>query len=205
MPEIGLTPLVIYLIIMIGGAVFLFIMFILGGFGDVSFEGGDVGGHFDMGHEIHAEAGGSESVNLSPLSPTILAFAITAFGSFGLIFTSAVPKLEGWLVGIIAMVGAVITAGAVFYVLLNFLGKAQASSIHKSTELVGKIAEVTVRIPKGGTGTIDYHIRGQVSTSSAKAPEDIPQGETVRIKKVVGNIMYVERDLKKDNDDEKDK
>ena len=209
-----IDAMLVYLLVMIGGAAFLFIMFLLGGFGDTSFEGGAGGdvGHFDMGHADggghdagggHAEVGGgSETVHLSPMSPTLLAFAITSFGAFGMILTVGMPSLAPWTIGIIAMVCAAITAGAIFYLLLTYLGKAQASSMYKTSELVGKIAEVTVKIPKGGTGTVDYEIRGQRTTSSAKANEEIAQGITVRIKKTVGNILFVEKAA--DSDDGKE-
>lgn len=206
-----LSPLVIYLIIMIGGAAFLMILFLMGGFGDTSFEGGDMGG--DMGHDFgghdgghaeigHAEMGGSEAVSLSPMSPTLIALAITSFGAFGIIFTVSLSTWSTWLIGIISVISAIICAGLIFYALLQFLAKAQSSSLYRTVDMVGKHAEVTVKIPKGGTGVIDYETKGQRATASAKSDEDISQGETVHIVKVVGNIFYVEKMEKTDSKSE---
>lgn len=191
-----MEALIVYLILMIGGFAFLFIMFLMGGFGEMELGGdgsvGDAGAH-DV---THADSG-SDGVHLSPMSPTLISMAIAFVGIFGIVLTVALPSYSVWLVGVLAIVAALVAAGLVFYMLLRFLANAQASSMTKLRELVGQSAEVTVKIPKGGFGTVDYESRGQRQTSSARADDEIAQGEIVVIEKIINNVMYVKKVEKK--------
>jgi len=194
----------IYLVLLIVGFVFVALSFLMGGIGDT--DGGadhdvgggdhDVGGHDAGGHDVHADHGADSQDHqrgLSPLSPLVLSLFATYFGAFGFIFGLGIPEWNEIAIAIAAMVATVILAAVSYFGIVRIFVKSQASSVHKTTELVGSLGEVTTAIPRDGAGVVDYVARGSRCSSTARAPEAIPRGATVRIVKVVNNVLTVEK------------
>jgi membrane protein implicated in regulation of membrane protease activity len=184
----------IYLILLVVGFIFVALSFMMGGIGDVDSgdAGADLGGH-DIGGADHDVGGGDDVRGLSPLSPLVLSLFATYFGAFGFIFGLAVPSWSEVFVALGAICMTVILAVVSYYVLVKTFVKSQASSVHKASETVGMLGEVTTAIPKDGVGVVDYIARGSRCSSSAKAAEPIPRGTTVRVTKVINNVLTVEK------------
>lgn len=183
------TELVIYLsLIVVGMAVLLFALFGGG-------EHGDVGG--DMGGDVHAEVGGvghDVSADASGLSPISLPMIATFLATTGATGTSL--NLAGTdsftTAAISALVGIIVFVG-LFFVVFNFLVKAQSSSLVHEKEYEGKTASVTETIPEEGIGAIAVTVRGMRQSVSARSEgKRIPFGTEVLVKRVSESIAIVE-------------
>jgi len=206
----------VYLICLLVGFIFLALSFLLGGIGDTDAGGADGGVdvHVDTGVDAHVDAGGhdgggdagvhhdgggdghggadSDQRGLSPVSPMILSLFATYFGGFGFLFTIGLPDL-GWFVqAMLAVITTAILSIGTYYLLIRLFVRSQASSVHSIDELKGLTGEVTIAIPRDGAGVVDYVVRGSRVSSSARSARPIPRGATVRILKVVNNVLTVE-------------
>lgn len=173
----------------------------LGGHVEVGAGDLDAGGDVDLdagGQEVaHAGPGAGEAVDqgvvhFSPLSPIVIAMFLTAFGGAGLI-TSGPLGLKP-LVSVPLSVVAGFAVGALTFLLFYKLVQAtQASSEAAVAGLVGLEAEVTVPIPRDGTGEIAYVARGTRYTAPARSAEGITLAAhtPVVIRRIAGNTFFV--------------
>ena len=143
----------------------------------------------------HAEGGfGTHDMpGFSPLSPTIIATFITAFGGLGMVFSQMNLKNGVWISALLAVLGGFAIALVFFLVFRQVFRFTQSSSEGKVMELVGETATVITSIPEHGVGEIAYVQGG--SRYSAPAREEsgttILQGKTVVITRIVGTQFYV--------------
>lgn len=161
-----------------------------GVFGGESTVDHDVGGaHFDP--SLQLEPG---MVHFSPLSPTIIATFLTAFGGTGMICLK-VFNLGNYTSIPIAILAALAVATAVFALLQWVFEKTQASLNIEATQLVGTHAEVITPIPEGGIGEIAYVARGMRQNAPARSADGKPieSPAEVEIVRVVGGSFIVRR------------
>jgi membrane protein implicated in regulation of membrane protease activity len=148
---------------------------------------GDMFEHGDIGHDADGHGAGP-----SLLSSRILSVFVTAFGCFGAIGIHA-----GYGVGASTAMGfggGVLFAG-VLYVFASFLYSQQASSHVRTSDLLGNTAQVSVAIPTGGMGQVRCTLGDTVVEKVARAAsnEGIPVNTLVKIKRIVGEVVLVER------------
>lgn len=179
----------VFLTICIVGFIVLLVSFVLG---EIAEHGGEVIHDLaadqpiiDHGGEVD-HAGGGPSI----LSVRILAGFVTGFGGAGAISSyGGLPY--GWssLMGI----GVGFVMVAIIYAIASFLYRQQASSGINVNELVDKMATVTISIPKDGAGEVTLTVKGATISQVARAENNaaIPYGQTILIKKVVGNQVIV--------------
>jgi membrane protein implicated in regulation of membrane protease activity len=194
----------VYLICLLVGFIFLALSFMLGGMGDTDTGGADAGvdAHADAGGDagVHHDGGGTDHAHgdgdasgLSPVSPMILSLFATYFGGFGFLFTMGLPG-QYWLVQVfMAVIATVILSVGSYYALVRLFVKSQASSVHSVEEMVGLTGEVTIAIPNDGAGVVDYVVHGTRASGPARSAGPIPRGATVKIVRVVNNVLTVER------------
>ena len=158
------------------------------------------GGHgihgTDLGTGGHAEAGFDHTgmPGMSAFSPTSIASFITAFGGFGLIFSSINLTKSVWISAPLATLCGLSVAAAVVGLFGVIFHKTQSSSESRIGTLTGCIATTLSSIPENGVGEIAYVQAGSRYTAPARAENGmtIGSGQTVRIKRVVGTQFYVE-------------
>jgi membrane protein implicated in regulation of membrane protease activity len=148
------------------------------------------------GHEAHVEGsiGGHEGMDTGPgpsiFSARVMAAFLTAFGGGGVIsryYHLSHPASSGVGIG-----SGVVLAGLV-YQFARILHSQQASSEVRMSGLIGKSAEVTVPIPKGGVGQITVVAWGERSTQIARSADGgaIPNGTEVVITDLRGDSLVV--------------
>lgn len=179
--------MIIYTICLVVGLVFTLLSVLIGHFGG--------GGDHVAGSGGHAEAGAdaSDMPGISIFSPTIMAAFVTAFGSFGLIFSQFTLTRPQVISAPLALVSAGLVAG-VFYQFLAFLFRhTQGSSESRVAELAGTQASVVSPIPENGVGEIAYVVGGTRYTAPARTEDGQPRtnGQLVKITRVVGTQFYV--------------
>jgi membrane protein implicated in regulation of membrane protease activity len=153
-----------------------------------SFGGHDTqGGHSEGGLTSHHVPG------FSPFSPTAIASFITAFGGFGLIFSSMAATRSGWLSAPLAALGGLVVAALVVIGFNKVFRATQGSSEGRVAELFGQSATVITPIAASGVGEIAYVQGGTRYTASARSLDEtaIPSGTAVRIVRVSGSQFYV--------------
>lgn len=157
----------------------------------VSFAFGELFGHADLGGhdaDLHGDAHGGVSF----FSSRVLSVFVTAFGGFG-----AIGIHLGYGTGVstgIGMAGGLFF-GAIIYLFASFLYSQQASSDLRVSELVGRSAQVSVAIPKGGLGQIRCTLGESVLEKIARSQDgaEIPANTVVKIESVVGETLLVRR------------
>lgn len=148
---------------------------------------GDLFEHGDFGHDVGDHGGGP-----SILSTRVLSGFVTAFGGFGAIGTHL-----GYGVGTSTAMG--FGGGLAFAALVYFfvwaLYSQQASSHVVIGDLVGRTAEVSVAIPKGGLGQIRCTLGESVVEKIARAKdnEEILANTLVKVEAIVGETVLVRR------------
>jgi membrane protein implicated in regulation of membrane protease activity len=159
-------------------------------------------GHFFGGHDAHvagsgghAEAGAdsSDMPGISIFSPTVMASFVTAFGGFGLIFTQFPATSKTFISAPLAIVCAMVVAGAMYKFFSLIFSKTQSSSESRVGRLVGIEANVITPIGENGVGEIAYVVGGTRYTAPARVEKGtaIATGQTVKISRVVGTQFYV--------------
>lgn len=151
----------------------------------------------DSAADIHADHGidhgdVSGEITFSPMSPTVIAVFITAFGAGGIV------AIEGLQWSVLASVGlalgsGLLIAGVVYEVLSIVYKRTQGSSEANVEALIGVTAEVITPIAENSTGEIAYVIRGSRYTGSARSVDgsEIGRNKPVTVVRVTGSTMYV--------------
>lgn len=181
----GFSAFAIFLGIASIGFLFLLASFV---FGEL-FGHGDLGGHdADLhGGDVHGDIHG-----VSFFSTRVLSVFVTAFGGFGAIGIHLGYRIE--VATAIGLVGGVIFGGLI-YLFAGFLYSQQASSDIRVSELVGRTAQVSVAIPKGGVGQVRCALGESVVEKIARAQDgnEIPSNTAVKIESVLGETVVVKR------------
>lgn len=181
--------LLIYIICLGVGLVFTLISAF---FGHVF--GGGHEGHVD-GSGGHAEAGidSSDMPGVSALSPTIIASFVTAFGGIGIILSQFKATREPILSAPLSVLGGLLIAGCVLWLMRQLFRHTQSSSESKVTSLAGQTATIISPIPANGVGEIAYVQAGTRYTAPARLENDaaLGSGKLVRITRVIGSQFYV--------------
>jgi membrane protein implicated in regulation of membrane protease activity len=147
---------------------------------------GDLFEHGDLGHD------GGDHGGPSILSTRVLSGFVTAFGGFG-----AIAVHLGYGIGTSTAMG--FGGGVIFatlvYVFIWGLFSQQASSHVVVDDLVGRNAEVSVAIPKGGLGQVRCTLGDNVIEKIARSKdnEEISANTVVKIETVVGETVLVRR------------
>jgi membrane protein implicated in regulation of membrane protease activity len=167
------------------GFLFLIVMLFVGEVfgGDHDIHAGDIGGdHGDVSHE------GGPSI----FSARIMASFLTAFGVGGVVaryYELPHPAAAGC-----GVVCGIVMSGLV-YQFAKILYTQQASSEVRMAGLVGRTAEVTIGIPKGGVGQVTLEYGGERTTQIARSGsgDAVPPGTVVVVKALLGDSIVVER------------
>lgn len=157
---------------------------------DVPPTGGEVLGHGDI---VSGQQTAGSEMHFSPFSTPVLASFAAAFGAGGYI----AYKVLGYsaVASVLIAIGVgVVGAFLLFFLISKLLIKQQASSEPRTNELVGTTAEVTIGIPKGGTGEIGYTTMGSRYTGPAVSAsgEEIPARTIVLIQRITSGLFHVE-------------
>ena len=183
---------VAYLLCVVAGLTWAVLSAVVGGIfgGD---HGADGGGH-DAGGAGGAAAGHDHAVHFSPLSPSIIAIFVTAFGSAGYVSMEYL-KVSAMLSLPIAIAAAFLAAGAMFFVFAKIFEATQQSSAPAPSELVGLVGQVLTAIPENGVGEISYTVRGSRFTAPAKHVQGwaVPAHAPVIIESLAGSVFFVRR------------
>jgi membrane-bound ClpP family serine protease len=123
--------------------------------------------------------------------PVLLAFGAT-FGAVGAIMEEL--NVDSMLTVIIAVIVGVVVAGGMYGLVYVLIVKSQSSTHIHSSDLVGLEGVLTVGIKnkEPGSVVVNHEKRGRVPLS-ATAIEDIETNTPVRIVKVAGDAVFVER------------
>ena len=184
-----MTVYAIYLFCLVVGLAFTLLSVALGHF---------FGGHGDHvgGSGGHAEAGAdsSDMPGISIFSPTVIAAFITAFGGFGIIFTEIPATTKAVVSAPLSILAAVVVAGCLYKFLGYLFSHTQGSSESHIANIAGTDANVITSIPENGVGEIAYVVSGTRYTAPARGERGtaIANGQSVKIKRVVGTQFYVE-------------
>jgi len=167
------------------GFLFLVVMLFVGEIfgGDHEIHAGDIGAdHGDVSHE------GGPSI----FSARIMASFLTAFGVGGVVaryYGLSHPAAAGC-----GVVAGIVMSGLV-YQFAKVLYSQQASSEIHMAGLVGRTAEVTVGIPRGGMGQVTLEYGGERTTQIARSKDGgaIAAGSVVVVTALLGDSIVVER------------
>lgn len=149
---------------------------------------GGTDAHVDVGTGGHAEAGFEHSgmPGITPFSPTTICSFLTAFGGFGLIFSSIPATTNVWVSLPLSVFAGLVIASGVLWIFNAMFRKIQCSSEGRISALVGATATVITPIPPAGVGEIAYVQGGSRYTAPAREQSGAPvgQGQTVKITRV---------------------
>ena len=173
--------MLIYAGIAIFGFLFLVVMLFVG---ELFGADHDVGGH-----DVHFEHGG-DAGGPSIFSARIMASFITAFGVGGVVaryYGLSHPAASG-----VGIVTGIVLAGVV-YQFAKILYSQQASSEVRMPALIGRNAEVSVAIPKGGLGQVTVSFGGERTEHIARSEDGRPvaRGAVVVIRGLGGDSVVV--------------
>jgi membrane-bound ClpP family serine protease len=167
-----------------------------------AFMSGLFSGHEPSGHEAqigsggHAEGGMAnyDMPGFSPLSPTVLASFVTAFGALGMILSKISLTQSPWINIPLSLLGGLGIAAGVFFVFQKIFQATQSSSEAHVSDLKGTSASVITPIPENGVGEIAYVCGGSRYSNPARSVDGraIPDGTSVIIVKIVGSQYYVQ-------------
>lgn len=158
--------------------------------------GGDVDVDTDFDSDVDGAAHGGFMSDLMDM------FTIRNFVNFFLGFGWAGVCLADSIESKILLVVIAIVVGVLFVLLFVFLYKKLLGLEHNGVidtekDLVGKVADVYLRIPEGGEGKIQLSIRGSVfefNAVSESPDKEIPTGATVQIVgKKAGGLYIVKK------------
>ncbi len=151
---------------------------------------GELFGHADLGGhdaDFHGDFHG-----ISFFSTRVMSVFVTAFGGFG-----AIGIHLGYGIGVSTGMGLVggLVFGAAIYLFAAFLFSQQASSDIRVNDLLGKTAQVSVAIPRGGLGQVRCVLGESVVERIARSAngEEIPANAAVKIQNIVGETCVVSR------------
>ena len=154
-------------------------------------------GHMDVGTGGQAEAGFEHTgmPGISPFSPTTIALFITAFGGFGMIFSSAESTRPSFISIPLSLLCSLVVAAAVLWLFATVFHKTQSSSESHLGTMLGHTATVITPIPANGVGEIAYIQGGTRYTAPAREVDGaaVANGKTVKITRVSESQFYVTR------------
>ena len=161
-----------------------------------AFLGHLFGGHDAVGTGGHADAGmQSDGVpGISFFSPTVLSCFVTAFGAFGLVLSEIPATQSIWINAPLSFVSGLAIALLVLWGMNKIFRGTQSSSEGQVAKLIGQTAAIISPIPANGVGEISYVQSGSRYTAPARDEKGgaIPNGQTVKITRIVGTQFYVE-------------
>jgi len=150
----------------------------------------DVGqDHGDAGHDT--DAGGGEPT-ISIFSTKVLGTLFMGFGAAGAIASLyGMSHLAASLIGL----GCGAVLGGVMYLVLGVFYSQQASSLVPTSAAVGCVGTVTTSIGAGQIGEVGISLESQYGSYSASSMDGnpIPKGQNVRVVKVMGSQLMVEK------------
>lgn len=167
---------------------------------DIDSDSTDTSAHPDSsglhGHTGAAQAGHHAGIDYSPFSPLPIAGTICGFGAGGLVAAGQGWPLALSLLG--ALGGGAVAALLLWLVVGKLLYAMQGSSEAHVEDMLGLEAEVLTPIEGSTTGEIAYILDGTRYTAPARLLDEGRVGlrETVRIRRMKDNIVYVERKRK---------
>ena len=146
--------------------------------------------HGDVGHDV--DSGDSEPT-ISIFSAKVIATLLMGFGAAGAIATYY--RADYVVASLIGLAAGSLLAG-LMYLILGVFYRQQASSLTPTNAAIGCSGTVTVSISEGAQGEIGLNLEGQYRTFSASAEDGkaIPKGQTVRVVKMLGSQLVVERE-----------
>lgn len=155
------------------------------------------GGQMDGGTDGHAEAGfGSNDMpGFSPLSPTVIASFVTAFGGFGMVFHHVPSTSHPFVSAALATLGGFGMAYLVFLIFRAIFSRTQSSSEARVADLTGIAATVISPIPANGVGEIAY-VQGQTRYNAPAREESgvaVDNGKPVKITRIIGSQFFVKQ------------
>ncbi|MCH7471532.1 NfeD family protein [bacterium] len=148
----------------------------------------------EVAHGTHSYAHAMPGYN--PLSPLSIMGFLCAFGAAGLIATGL--QYSFWL-GLAIAVGGGLAMGALLWLFIGkFLFGLQGSSEAHVIDMVGLEAEVLTPVEEDICGEIAYVLEGVRYTAPARLLKEgrVGRREKVRIRKVRGNMVYIEEKRK---------
>jgi membrane protein implicated in regulation of membrane protease activity len=149
----------------------------------------DVGhDHGDVGHGLE-----SGEATISIFSTKVLGTLFMGFGAAGAIASLyGLSHLSASLIGL----GCGAVLGGAMYLVLEVFYSQQASSLVPTSAAMGCTGTVTVSIDPGQVGEVGISIESQYGTHSATALDGkaIQKGQTVRVVKVMGSHLIVEKE-----------
>lgn len=171
----SVSALTVFLGIAALGLVFLLISLVFGELFD------------DFG--LHADAvGGHDGAGI--VDTRAVAVFITSFGGFGAM--GVLAGLSTFASSLLGLASGLVLGGAVA-LFARFLYRQQASSSVSSSQLVGRTAQVTVKIPQGGIGQISCRIGEERVEKLARTRDgqELTPGTLVRIDEFTGDSAIV--------------
>ena len=156
----------------------------------VHFGGVHIGGpHVPHGAAAGPHAGGGElpAFNLG----TVTAF-LAWFGGTGYLLTKH-SSLIGMSALLLAMLGGLVGASIIFFLISKVLLKYEADVEYESSDLVGMLGRITSGIKEGGTGEIVYVQGGTRHTCGARTEDGagVAKGTEVIVTRYEKGIAYV--------------
>jgi membrane protein implicated in regulation of membrane protease activity len=145
--------------------------------------------HGEMGHDI--DSGGEPTISI--FSTKVLGTLFMGFGAAGAIASLyGMNHLTASLIGL----GCGALLGGVMHLVLGLFYSQQASSLVPTNAAVGCTGTVTVSIDPGKIGEVGISVESQYATHSASAMDGrlIAKGQTVRVVKVMGSHLIVEKE-----------
>ena len=198
LPDIGLLNC-FYLFLLLLGVFYALFLLITGGLHAIHLPSLDIdlsGGH--LTGPAHVDIGGApgHDVSLTSLSPISIAAFVTSFGGIGLITGLGL----GWsslASAVAAVVGSFVVALLSHFAFFYFFIAPQASSALKSSDIIGRIAQVTAPIPGNSVGEIAYVSMGERHTAIARSSngQSIARGATVIIESITGTVVNVQLEV----------
>lgn len=129
------------------------------------------------------------------LSPTTIASFVTVFGGVGY-FLSVNTGMNPVIITAISIIGAVMLASLMFFLVVLPLSRAEKSAAASSKGMIGHTAEVITSIESGRIGEIIYDQGGSRLSAPAKLASDstaVSQGEIVTIIDEISGTFIVEK------------
>jgi len=131
---------------------------------------------------------------LGLINPTSLAAFLAFFGITGIIATETFPLLNVFTL-LPALIGGFVMKELILSAMSYAFARAYSSSAVDVQDLIGRVAEVTIPIPAGRTGEIQYIAGSKRFNSPAKCknPEqELPRGSKVMILETGDKCMLVD-------------
>ncbi len=155
--------------------------------------GGHVGGHVGTGGHTEAGFGDSGIDAMSFFSPASVASFVTAFGGFGIVFSSIEATKSPWISAPLSLAVGAIVSTIVVTLFSYVIRKSQSSTESSAASMVGAEATIVTPIPENGIGEIAFVSAGSRMTAAARSEtgEAIGAGKPVKITRIVGHQFFV--------------